>query len=258
MPDAPRFLAAEQATAILERLTGLEEWRVLILVGGQAIGLWARLYKPALNDAGLVAPSTTDIDFLGRRAWVTTIAEQLDGTALLPELFDPTPAAGIVLFTDPAGCRRQLDVLHHVYGMKPDDLVSTAQHVRLGSGARGVLVMHPQRCMESRLHNTIGLGRRDPRSLHQARVAIACAREFSRRLIDHADPDPAHVRAVLALNQRCYRFATSRVGRAAWHDHQLNALDGALLDHPNLPAKVLTHTVPRWRAHLAERYPPGT
>jgi hypothetical protein len=68
-----------------------------------------------------------------------------------------TPLTGVAIFLDSKGHERRLDVMASVYGMNSDDIRRTAIEAELlvdGDRQVHVWVMHPERCMESRIHNS--------------------------------------------------------------------------------------------------------
>ena len=61
------------------------------------------------------------------------------------------------MFLDSDGHKRRLDFLDSVYGMNSEDIRTTAIEIDLlpgGDRQVPVWVMHPERCMESRVHNS--------------------------------------------------------------------------------------------------------
>lgn len=144
---------------------------------------------------------------------------------------------GVAIFTDDNGHERRLDVMRSIYGMRSDDVRATAIEVDVllddGREVR-VWAMHPERCMESRAHNSALANKQTDLAWRQLRASILCARAFSELLLD-ARGEPG-VRAVLNLNEHVFRFAqTDRCVRLAL-DRGIEVFD-AVLDDERLPEK---------------------
>jgi len=132
-----------------------------------------------------------------------------------------------------------VNVLTSPYGVKAREALDTALVVDLAGGV-SIRVLHPVLCMESRFANIAGLGRTDPKELHQARASIVCAREYIAELAAGSE-----VRDALALAERVFRFASrGRHARAAFAAHGLDAF-AAVTPHPRLPDRFRTTRYPQ-------------
>jgi hypothetical protein len=261
VPVAP--LSYEEALRILRELHELSEQHRIVVIGGQAVALWYReLSRLDYLPEDQVEPLTSkDIDFRGARQTVQRAATLLGGTARLPSLDDHTPSTGLVLFVDGEGQKRQIDFVDAPYGLSARDVVETAQHIMLRDelGEVPAVVIHPERLMESRIHNVVGLAQRSPQALRQARAAIECAHAFSRYILDSGEVGPAtRRRAVLKLNERIYRFCRQPIARQFIQHTALDPFDAILADHPALPEKFRTMRYPQMQTQLAKlRRPAG-
>lgn len=71
--------------------------------------------------------------------------------------------------------------------------------------------MHPERCMESRIINTVQLRKTGPLAVRQLEVSILCAGLWSQFILDSDDlPEEQRVRAVLKINERIFRQVRER------------------------------------------------
>ena len=254
-----RDLSYLDVRPVLAKIVDLE--RDLVLVGGQAVNFWASLYQARVPALAREAPFTSkDIDFCGDQRAVRACAERLGGTPRVATFDDATPNSGTVVFVDAAGVTRTLDVVTAPYGLDSAEVHDTAVPVELpddtgaSAGVR-FYVMHPVLCMESRVHNVVGLpGAYDTElGRKQLRLSILFAREFLLDVLDArvgAD-DPA--RTALKLNERIFRFCM--------RDHHAKDLyrekgidpAAAILDDARLPAAFLEKRLPRLREQLAAR-----
>jgi hypothetical protein len=106
--------------------------------------------------------------------------------------------------------------------------------------------MHPERCMESRVHNVVGLRRTGPIALTQMRRSIACTREWSRYLLgDDSISKTRRVRAVLELNERIFaKCLRGHVFRRLVLEHGIEPFDAVLVDD-RLPMKFRERRYPQ-------------
>jgi hypothetical protein len=156
---APPPLTPARVRELLDKLAPAKDQ--LVLVGGQALSLWAERYDeaPELHDTG---PHTSkDIDFYGKPEQVRRCAALLGGTHQLYSRKDRTPACGVITTADGV----QIDILHTLAGVTPYAVVDRA--VELES----VRVMHPIHVMASRAANVSDLRRTDAHALRQLRAS---------------------------------------------------------------------------------------
>lgn len=253
---ASQGLSYEQATRILKELQELSEQHRIIVIGGQAVALWYRRLSELgyLSGAELAPLTSKDIDFRGARQTVQRAATLLNGEARLPTIDDPTPSTGLVLFVDDEGVKRQIDFIDAPYGLRARDVVDTAQHIIFGGHGDEVsaVVIHPERLMESRVHNVIGLKQRSPHAIRQARAAIECARAFSTLVLDSDQLEPAkRTRTVLKLNERIYRFRRTTRAREFVRITGLDPFDAVLVDD-RLPSRFRELRYPQMQAALKQ------
>lgn len=199
-------LRLEEVRRILARLESLAEGQQIVLVGGQAVAVWAELFKERGLELALV--TSKDIDFEGSSTAARRAGELLQADRIqIPRFGEATPNTGVVYFADSDGVEREMDFISEPKGLAAEDVQDSAIRWLIRDPENGteipVWVMHPERCMESRIHNTIELDRTDDAAMEQLEVSIVCAREWSRHLLKTDEqPERERVRAVLALNER--------------------------------------------------------
>lgn len=233
-------LRNEEVRRILRLLAPLSATRSIVLVGGQAVAFWTRFLKEASSEIAGLAPLTSkDIDFEGGARAVQRTADLLGAKMRLASMDDHSPSTGIVRFVDADGIEREIDFIDQPLGLRARDVRDTA--VRLivpgdeGWQETHVWVMHPERCMESRIYNAQILGKTDTLAMRQLEASIICAREWSRWMLDE-EPSQERVRAVLHLNERifrkCMRDMHFRGAEVALH---VDPFEAVLAAHPALP-----------------------
>lgn len=259
MPSPPPLSAGDVLT-LLARLGDVAEQ--VILVGGQAVNVWVEHYRaqerlPELSTAG--AFTSKDVDFCAARDVVRSFAARLPkGRAKFPSLDDATPNVGIVIFADDGGYERTIDFLSAPFGM--DAAAVQRRSVRYDlydaegrSTGHGYRLMHPVDCMESRVHNVVGLAHAydTPHGRKQLRASVFCAREALKDILDTPTTETFNpVRTVLDLNERIFQFCLhDRNGRVVVRTG-IDPLDAVLID-PRLGARFTDTRVPQVRARLA-------
>lgn len=250
-------LPYDEACRILERLRPLTDERRIVVIGGQAVALWAReLRRRGCLSTPISGPLTSkDLDLRGAPTTVERTAELLNGRARLPRVDDATTNTGLVEFRDSKGIARVLDFLDAPYGASGRDVQDTAITIHLPWRGRAVPVrlMHPERLMESRVRNVIGLKTTGSLALAQARASVGCTRGFARLLLEDDDLDAAEARRhVLKLNERVFRFALrDRSARRIVREHGIDPFEAVLVD-PRLGAAFVERRYPQMRARLSK------
>ncbi len=232
----------------MSALAPLTEKTDIVLVGGQALAFWSARFAEQSGEISVVA--SKDIDFEGSGDAARIAATLLDASLMIPSPVEPSPITGVVTFTDADGFERTLDFIGAPRGLDADDVRETAVRVVFGPSADRVTevsfwVMHPERCMESRIYNTIELQRVDPLGLDQLRVSVPIARRWSQAILDDGTLDPGQgVRAVLNLNERIFeKCCDDWCFKAVYERHGIDPFHAVLRD-PRLP-----------RAFEERRYP---
>lgn len=242
-------LRAEEVVRVLGLLEPLSDDRSIVLVGGQAVTFWTRFLGEHSSEVDSLAPiASKDIDFEGSARAVRRAAELLSARMRLASMDDHTPNTGIVLFLDADGIEREIDFIDQPLGLRARDVRDTAVRLLVPTGEPGdevgVWVMHPERCMESRVYNAQVLGKTNALALRQLQASILCAREWSRYLLDD-DHSPERVRAVLRINERIFRKCI--------HDTHFRAVETDLAIDPFRAVLAGNEALPR-RFHDI-RYP---
>lgn len=221
------WFSPEDFQFLVERLRRLDERETIVLVGGQAVTAWALYYgiEVPKTDAPYL---TQDADFHGTRLAAEHLAEVLGGTARLPGPDDHTINTGTVVFHSPTtGDKLLVDVLHHVHGLKPEEIQKLAVPVGLMGGQ--INLLHPLLSLESRIKNLADLAhKRTPEGIAQARVALQAAQAFVDRIEDQ--------RPLLKAYTRLADLAESPAGVKVFLAHRIDPLsivDVARIENPN-------------------------
>jgi hypothetical protein len=199
----------------------------MVLVGGQAINVWANLYLPRIEALRAEGPFTSkDVDFLGDKGAVKECARRLNlGKAIFDDPFarEAPVNSGIVQYVDDAGVERTIDFLSTVLGVNERDIRKTAPRVDIGG--QPISVMHPVLCIQGRGPLILQLGRRDEHTLKQLRAAILCAREFLADLVS-----AQKAREVYGWNEHIFSYARSRQGIEIYKKYRIDVFKAVLVD----------------------------
>lgn len=243
-------LDVREVSAILGRLEEVVADPRVVLVGGQAVSVWFEQLADRLGDAATgMEVLSGDLDLLGTAATAREAATLLGARLRLSTWEDRTTLAGVALFLDGDGVERRLDVMHSIHGMRSDDIRDTAIEAEVDLDDRQpipVWLMHPERVMESRVHNSSLPNKQTELAGRQLRASILCARAFSQLLLD----ERGAVRDVLNLNERVFRFALrdSDARRIALSDG-IECLDAVLADD-RLGEPFLARRYPQMQAQI--------
>lgn len=222
-----------------------------MLIGGQAVAIWGAQLQAYLPPEQTPVASL-DVDFQGARSAVELAARLLGGRLYVPRFDDVTPQTGKAVFVDSEGYERTLDFLAEPHGLNADDVRETAVPVRIAmeDGREVPLwVMHPERCLRSRVANTSLPGKRTALARRQLEAAIQLVPAFGRFLLDEGiDP-----RVVMKLNERVFELA--RYDGNAMRLFLEDEVDvmGALLVDARLPEAHLATRLPQIRAEVAKQ-----
>ena len=245
-PEIPP-LSIEEARRILLRLEDVLASGETILIGGQAVALWVSYFEPLLGGLEADRVASKDIDFQGSSTLLAQAAALLGGDLRVPSIDHFTPIIGIVTFLDSDGYERQLDLLDRPYGLQPADITASAIPVEVSRPDGTILhlsVMHPERCMESRVQNTNLPNKQTGLAWRQLRASITCTRAFSAELLD-----AGRTRDVLKLNERIFRFAQEQRSARLALDKDIEVFD-AVLDDERLPDKFRTIRLPQMQERI--------
>jgi hypothetical protein len=253
-------LRHEEVQRILGLLEPLIVERRIVLIGGQAVAFWTRFLQQRCTDLALADSLTSkDIDFEGSAQSVRRAAQLLAGQMRIAAMDDNTPNTGVVLFTDSDGVRREIDFLDQPLGLKRRDVRDTAVRLLLPSTDRtaevAIWIMHPERCMESRVINASVLGKTSPLAIRQLKASIVCTREWSRFILDDDQiPEEQRVRAVLRINERIFRRCSREKSfRDIVLDHRVKPFDALLIDDPRLPEAARERRYSQMSEQIEER-----
>jgi hypothetical protein len=194
-----------------------------VVVGGQAVNLWAELFESEVPEIGEYRPFTSDDLDLYRPDY--SIRELLRDVARdVENERDPfgkafTIVSHTFLVEDKRGKTLAIDSLKMIPGLRSQEVQKGTMLVQF----RGVVirVLNPIVCLKAKLHNVATLDQRDRQDVKHVRILIPCVRAFLGSLLREG-LDEGDVRAPLAALNQLRRCAVSRVVRKAAAAHRFD------------------------------------
>lgn len=242
---------------ILEKLRDQLSDKSVILVGGQALNFWQSRYASTPELRGTPPLTSKDIDFCGDRNAVSIFAARLGGRALFPSFGDATPSTGMVFFADSAGTERKIDFIDQPHGLTVKEVANTAIRAELEEddgtpSGLSIWVMHPIRCMISRVCNTMDLpGYSTPHALLQLRLSVVCSRAFLQELLGSGKDGAS---AVTDLAERIFHFCHDEdTGRRVKKEFGIDPFEAIPIEDLRLPEKFRTLRFPQMQQWLEAR-----
>ncbi len=136
----------------------------VLLVGGQAINLWALYYEDRTKN---LAPFVSrDVDILGDRQTLTALAKIIGTKPQFFPLKPPTNEIGVVIAHDSEGQPLLVEVLRYVHGVTNEELQASAFTMAIGTNQVRVQVPEPIALLKAKIANVSDIaqtGRQDVR-----------------------------------------------------------------------------------------------
>jgi hypothetical protein len=168
----------------------------IMLVGGQAVNLWALYYHDRSME---LAPFVSrDADVLGDRASLVELGKLAGVKPQFFPLRPPSNEVGVVIAKDSNGQPLLIEVLRYVNGVSNEELREPSYTMAMGERQIRVLIPGPIALLKAKLANVVDLkqeGRQDTKHVHilarvipayleDLRDAVAGARTEERKLIE--------------------------------------------------------------------------
>jgi hypothetical protein len=182
LSDLPKLALSDDEVAEVLRASA----NIAILVGGQALSVWAHFYQVAIP-AVLTANVTRDADFIGSADTALIVKSGLSNKDWKLEQVTPgalSPVAAQLTLETASGIK-EIDFLRSIVGLRTDDVRKRAVPLELPTGSV-VTVLHPLDVLASRLHNLAEIPeKRNDKGVAQAELAVRIAGAFLRDDIAH-------------------------------------------------------------------------
>ncbi len=182
LSDLPKLpLSVDEVAEILRASE-----RIAILVGGQALSVWANFYQVAIPTV-LTANVTRDADFIGSVDAALVVKSGLTNKDWKLEQVRAGALSSVTaqLTLQTENGIKEIDFLGSIVGLHTDDVRKRAVPLGLSDGSV-VTVLHPLDVLASRLHNLAEIPeKRNDKGVAQAELAISIAGAFLRDTLAH-------------------------------------------------------------------------
>lgn len=143
----------------------------LLLVGGQAVNLWAMYYSERTAD---LAPFVShDVDVLGDRRTLARIASLAGCEPRFFPMRPPTNEVGVVMAKDAQGNTLPVEVLSHVHGIGNDELREWVYTVQIGDSGVSVQIPGPISLLQAKVANVADLSQGNRQDERHVRILAA-------------------------------------------------------------------------------------
>ncbi|PSB01402.1 hypothetical protein [Merismopedia glauca] len=195
-----------------------------VVVGGQAVNLWAVFYSqrcPQLLD--LLPFASEDLDFYGGKVEAIICRDALQGKANLNTDFEATPNSGVVLVNRQDRVLR-IDFLANVYGLNDSEITGTAVMFSGTDKLAGIniKVLNPVLCLEGKLKCLLRLPQGGRQDLKHVKMSVLCVKELLKDVCVAQES-----RAGLKLVERVLSNTLREDALSAWYCHQV-AVESAI------------------------------
>lgn len=147
-----------------------------VIIGGQAVNLWAEHYQTESPPWTELRPYTSfDLDVLGNRTDVLKCSQALDAEPFFPLPSENTVNSGKIV-TKVDGSNFEIDYLHSPAGLSPAEVTELARTITFETIP--LQVLHPLHCVESKTVNLVTLSQDsgDRQDLKHLRLSLASLR----------------------------------------------------------------------------------
>jgi hypothetical protein len=217
----------------------------VLLVGGQAVNLWALYYKDRTAD---LAPFVSrDADVLGDRETLSALGTLAGVRPQFFPLRPPSNEVGVVIAKDVNGSPMLIEVLRYVHGVSTEELREPAYTLALGEKQIRVQVPGPIALLQAKIANVVDLkqtGRQDARHVIILTRLLPAYLEDLRRSAVEGRMDE---RKLLRFLDQLLAVVTTKNGRKVFAELKIDA--GKLF------SDLDSATLPKLKAFLEKRLP---
>lgn len=227
--DIPEEIPRDLLVRILTSAESLDS----IVVGGQALNLWAEHYFfKAQDELRACAPfQSKDIGFFGDATVAAELARMLEADLKIPSRDDVVTPNSAAIDIKLRGKHYTIDFLHSIAGLDTEIMRKRAQILEEPLAVEGsfsrdteVRLLHPVDVLISRIAGITILKRMDPGAQRQLTAAPIVLREFIRELLDIGDQD-----AIKEARDAVREFI--RIGSAHFNDPILDIYGIDIIAH---------------------------
>ncbi len=192
----------------------------LLMVGGQAVNLWALYYRDETKD---FAPFVSrDADILGDRDTLTLLGKLAGKKPQFFPLKPPTNEVGVVIATDSAGAPLLIEVLRHVKGVSNAELRQPAYRFSIGQPPAIVQTPGPIILLQAKVANFSEIDQRDRQDGRHILILNRLMPSYLATLRDSAARGRLDERKLVGFLEQLLKIILSAHGRKACADLVIN------------------------------------
>lgn len=231
-----------------------EDRNSLVLVGGQALSLWAAILMPgSLTSKQAETVTSTDIDFIGFRPVVDRCAGKWGAVVKYPTMEDSTMATGIVTVPGAVnGNDLTIDFMSVAYGIDKKDIESYLDTVKLGDTT--LKILSPPLVLKARLANYSDLRYNEfKKTRERGRIEIAAqvVNRYIKNTLDQND-----LGAAKNITKYVRDICLSHHG-VAIASEGIDLSKVLVPDHKNLSRDYSEKFIPNFKSQLKKRIEKG-
>jgi len=195
----------------------------VLLVGGQAVNLWALYYNEVTLD---LAPFVScDIDVLGQRETLRSIAKL---AGLKPNYFPlkpPSNEVGYIMPKDASDSPMIIEVLRWVNGVSEDELEADSVIFKIGKGKVPVKVPSPVTLLKAKLANLDGIKQQGRQDAKHVRILIKLLPSYLCDIAETVRSGKRTERDIVNILDRLLTLVSGEVGERIFAELNLSAVD---------------------------------
>jgi hypothetical protein len=217
----------------------------VLLVGGQAVNLWALYYRDRTVD---LAPFVSrDADVLGDRETLSALAKLAGAKPQFFPLRPPSNAVGVVIAKDANGSPMLIEVLRYVHGVSNHELREPAYTMAVGEYQVRVQVPGPIALLQAKIANIADLKQAGRQDAHHVVILTRLLPSYLEDLRGSAIDGRMEERKLMQFLERLLIVVTTKNGRKVLVDLKI--------DIGGLFAGLSPDQLPKLSAFLEKRLP---
>lgn len=191
----------------------------LMLVGGQAVNLWALHYYERTKD---LAPFVSrDVDLLGDKKTLSKVAKLANARPQYFSLRPPSNEVGVVVARDANGEPLLIEVLRYIHGVTEAELTEPAYTFEVGGSK--VLVPGPVALLKAKIANVADIDQADRQDLRHVRILCRLLPNYWREMCDAVRVGQIKERTLIDCLEAALKTVQSRNGRKVLQEAGLSS-----------------------------------
>lgn len=184
-----------------------------ILVGGQAVNLWALLFLDDEPKLKKFAPFTSgDCDVVATQTWLRRIADKHGLPYKLFRAGQASPAVGCIFLPIGKKSEIELQVLRDVVGLTRNEVINAAFEVEFEG--QTLQVLNPTTLLKAKITNLNSLPQKGRYDFQHVQILIHCVRTALKQQIALLEEGQATPRKCIEVFEAVIRLITSKEAEA--------------------------------------------